>query len=629
MQEFTPHYLYDLLMQAPAAIAVVRGPQHVYELVNPLMSQVLGQRELVGKPIREAIPELAGQGWFEILDQVYASGKTHQGTERRAMLDRHNNGQLEETYFDYTIQPTYNAQGEVDGIITFGVEVTEQVRARQEVQAAHAEAEAARKRLYELFMLAPVPICVVRGSTHVFELANPLRRQMAGNRELVGKPIREAQPELAGQGWFEILDQVYASGKPYYVNEGTAMLDRHNNGQLEEARFNYTFQPTRNAQGEVEGILALGVEVTELVRARQEAQESRQRLELAQQAGHIGTFEWDIQRQSIHWTAEMEALYGLAAGTFKQTYQAWINLISPLDLPRFEKRLQAAVADGKPWHDEFRIIWPDGSLRWLASRAVVALDAQHRSVRMIGVNIDITASKELDEQKDAFVGVASHELKTPVTSLKMYADLLQRRFERTGDDDSAHLVEKMNRQVDRLATLIQDLLDITQLEVGQLHIVPRPTDLLAVVHESVEMVQTASPAHNILIEEATSPLPLICADAKRITQVVTNLLSNAVKYTPANSQVIIRLAHTPDEVRVSVQDNGPGIARERQPHLFQRFCRMSGPLEKSYPGLGLGLYIASEIIAHHQGQIWVESEIGEGATFSFTLPVHFPKSSKG
>src|SRR5258707_7849813 len=149
------------------------------------------------------------------------------------------------------------------------------------------------------------------------------------------------------------------------------MLDRRNDGKLEEAYFNYVFQPMRNAQGKVDGILAHGVEVTEQVHARQVAQESERRRELAQQAGQIGTFEWDLSESRLLWTEEMEALYGLPPGGFEGTYQAWIRRIFPLDLPRFKARLQAALAGGEPWHDEFRAVWPDESVHWLLGKAVI------------------------------------------------------------------------------------------------------------------------------------------------------------------------------------------------------------------------------------------------------------------
>lgn len=612
--------LYDLFMQAPVPICVVRGPEHIFELANPLRLQMAGNRKLVGKPIREAQPELAGQGWFELLDRAYSTGEPVRVTEGKAMLDRHNDGKLEEAYFNYIFQPTRNAQGQIDGILSLGVEVTEQVRTRQALQAARAEAEAARQHIYNLFMQAPAFIAVVRGPLHVFELTNLTYMHLIGHREVIGKPVREALPEVEGQGFFELLDQVYTTGQLYIGTEAKIMLDSRDDGQLEEVYCNFIYQPTYNAQGEVDGVLALGVDVTEQVRARQAVQESQQRLELAQQAGQIGTFEWDIQQHML-WTTEMEALYGLSAGEFEGSYQDWVRRVSPLDLPHFEERLLAALADGGPWHDEFRVVWPDGSIHWLSGNAVIWMDARCQPVRMIGVNVDITERKTLDEQKDTFIGVVSHELKTPVTSLKTYTELLQWRFEHAGDASSAQVLSRMDKQIDRLTALIQDLLDVTQLEVGQLRITLELIDLSAIVRESVETMQQTTSTHTILIEEPDTPLPKVHADPKRIAQVITNLLSNAIKYSPADSHVIVKLTPALHEITVSVQDYGSGIARETQNRLFQRFFRADGALEESQPGLGLGLYIASEIIAHHGGRINVKSEVGQGSTFFFTLPV--------
>ena len=230
---------------------------------------------------------------------------------------------------------------------------------------------------------------------------------------------------------------------------------------------------------------------------------------------------------------------------------------------------------------------------------------------------DIT-EHELTKQKDDFIGIASHELKTPVTSLNAYAELLQLHLEQAGDQQASQLIAKMNRQLENLTSLMQELLDVTQIEAGQLRVRREWIDLPALVGEVVETLQHTTQAQTIVWEGAEAPP--VYADPERISQVLTNVLANAIKYAPAANQILVKLASTPEEVSVSVQDGGPGIPAEQQSTLFKRFVRGGNAQEASSPGLGLGLYIAAQIIERHGGHIWVESQEGQGATFSFTLP---------
>jgi signal transduction histidine kinase/ActR/RegA family two-component response regulator len=227
--------------------------------------------------------------------------------------------------------------------------------------------------------------------------------------------------------------------------------------------------------------------------------------------------------------------------------------------------------------------------------------------------------EKLARQKDEFIGVASHELKTPITSLKAYAQLLQRRFHQAGDESAAALLHKMEAQVNKLTRLIMDLLDVTKIESGHLPLSKTTFDMQQLVEEIVEDMQRMTSKHRIVLEVASSTL--LFADRERIGQVLTNLLTNAIKYSPQADKVIVRTIQKDGILLTSVQDFGIGIAQEHQAHLFERFYRVEGDLQHTYPGLGLGLYIAAEFVKRHQGKIWVESQEGEGTTITFSLPL--------
>ncbi len=229
------------------------------------------------------------------------------------------------------------------------------------------------------------------------------------------------------------------------------------------------------------------------------------------------------------------------------------------------------------------------------------------------------AREQMLEQRTEFMAIASHELKTPVTTLKGYTQMLLTRFTNAGDERSAALLVKMNTQLGKLIHLITELLDVTKIEAGQLSWHTEPFDLNALVRDIVEEMGQMSERHQIRLEE-TLPL-LVSGDGERLGQVLTNLLTNAMKYSPQANEIVVRLALGTQSATVSVQDFGIGIAPEKHEHLFERFFRVSDPASKTFPGLGLGLFISAQIVKRHGGRMWVESRAGVGSTFFFTVPL--------
>lgn len=261
----------------------------------------------------------------------------------------------------------------------------------------------------------------------------------------------------------------------------------------------------------------------------------------------------------------------------------------------------------------------DGLFRPFLTRVVPIYDAEGQLVQWFGTNTDITEQKRLEQQKDEFIGIASHELKTPVTSLKGFTQLLERRFRKDGDVYSADLLHKMDAQINKLTGLVEDLLDVTKIENGQLQMHFSDFDYNILIREIVEEVQHTAHRHRI-VQELTDSVHTV-ADRERIGQVLTNLLTNAIKYSPQANTVVVKTVRTGDTMITSVQDDGIGIPKEKQSHLFERFFRVEGDSQLTYPGLGLGLYIAAEFIKRHEGKMWVESEPGRGTTVSFSLPL--------
>jgi len=247
-------------------------------------------------------------------------------------------------------------------------------------------------------------------------------------------------------------------------------------------------------------------------------------------------------------------------------------------------------------------------------------DQRGNIVGAVAVSRDVTELDRLERQKDEFLSVASHELKTPLTSLKGLAQITRRRLERGGHTEAAHLAG-MERAIVRMELLVNDLLDISRIESGKLALRTEREDLTALCRQVVEE-QTAATNRSVHIDLPAEAI-LVDLDADRISQVLTNVLSNAFKYSPTDQSVTLRLQQTADEVRVAITDRGPGIPKAEMPYLFERFYRVPGidVQAGSGVGLGLGLYISHEIMERHGGRIWVENNLDGGATFTIALPM--------
>lgn len=293
--------------------------------------------------------------------------------------------------------------------------------------------------------------------------------------------------------------------------------------------------------------------------------------------------------------------------------------IHPHDQKRVKDAVKEAIRSKRMFQLEHQVNQANGALGCTLSRAVPIFDKDGNIIEWFGAASDITQEKELERQKDDFLGIVSHELKTPVTSIKAYAQALEIMFERKGDATTAQIIGKMDAQVDRLNRLIGDLLDVTKIHSGKLQFNEDYFDLNDLIVEKVEEMQRLSEKH-VMIKKL-SATHKVYADKERLGQVLTNFISNAIKYSPQADKIIISTSSDAKEITLCVQDFGFGIQRANRGRVFEQFFRVEGPGRETFPGLGLGLYISSEIIKREGGKIWVESDKGKGSTFCFSLPI--------
>jgi signal transduction histidine kinase len=248
--------------------------------------------------------------------------------------------------------------------------------------------------------------------------------------------------------------------------------------------------------------------------------------------------------------------------------------------------------------------------------AIERKKAEHERELLLSEQI---ATQELERKRNEFIGMVVHELKTPITSLKGYAQLLYKRCLRTGDEQTAQFASRMDTQITRLTSLVDDFLDVTRLAEGKLQFVEDYFPFDTLVEEIMQEIQLINERQTIHREGLTRQT--IWGDRTRIGQVITNLLTNAMKYAPDAETILIKTSSTTETITLCVQDFGPGIPKTLQTKIFDPFYRITDNQRGSTPGLGLGLHIAAEIIKRQEGHLWVESEEGKGATFCFTLPI--------
>jgi len=293
------------------------------------------------------------------------------------------------------------------------------------------------------------------------------------------------------------------------------------------------------------------------------------------------------------------------------------ELLHADDVERSTTEWQTALKEKRKYESEFRLKrTTDGAYRWHHSTAIPFKDEHGNITAWIGTNIDIDDQRKELEKKDEFIGVASHELKTPLTSLKGYIQLME--FQENLSDTAKIYVTKATSSVNKLQHLIDELLDASKIKAGKLKFNKEQLNLTDLVNLCIENSSYIYPLHQIKKELQEDII--VCGNAERLEQVLMNLINNAVKYSPNRKEIIIRVEKNKDSAVVSVIDFGIGMAKSDEELIFERFYRANGH-ESTMPGLGMGLYISSEIIKEHNGEIHVKSKLNEGSVFSFSLPL--------
>jgi PAS domain S-box-containing protein len=509
----------------------------------------------------------------------------------------------------------------------------ERTRAEDALKS-QAVTEAARLR--ELFELSPGAIAVLSGREHVFEVVNRAFCEMVGRSDLIGKPMAQALPELAAQGFGKIVDGVLDTGMPFVAQGVPTRIQPDPKVPAREIHVDLLYQPRFGPDGKVIGLFLQANDVSGAYRARAALLQSEARFRAAVSA--IGIM-WtnnaagEMTGAQPGWTAitgQSEAEY---------TGYGWSKRVHPEDAQPTLDGWNQAVRERRVFDFEHRLLTVQKEWRLFSVRAVPIFAASGQVAEWVGVHIDITdarraeeALRETDRRKDEFLATLAHELRNPLAPIRTAAHVLASTT--LASPKRAELQEIIVRQCRNMALLLDDLLDISRISSARLELRQSCVRLDAVLETAVEASRPLIDAKRHHLEVVLPAAPaLVNADPLRLAQVVTNLLNNAAKYTDAGGHIVLSLAQDETAIRISVQDDGIGIDTASLPHIFNMFSQVKSAIDRSEGGLGIGLSLAKGIIGLHGGTIEAESAgAGSGTRVTVLLPLDILRSeapSKG
>lgn len=698
MQRFSDKELIDILSLSPNATAVYTGENIVIQTANDAMIAFWGKdRTVIGMPLEKALPELEGQPFIGILQNVWRTGTNYEAKDTLAELKV--DGRLQTFYFDFLYRALKNEQGEVYCILHTATDVTERnttrralqdaqrlqdafqkekalnqqlVQSQQQLYALNTELEerviartkdltiskqalqelneelsaaneeqtainedlqhaekalikasrhlqASEARLEHILAQVSIPVLVLSGPRQIVAIANDAMLRFWGKQQedVMGRPMLYIFPELKGQAFPKIWKQVYETGETVIGKEKPVMYN-----MAEGLRVNYVdyhYQPLRDLDGHITGILATIIDTTDKVAARRLVEENEERMRLTIESANLGTWFIDAITRKFIPSPRLKEMFGYHPEE-EMPYDAAITQITDEYRDTVAKAVENAITKGEAYDLEYPIVgYHDSKLRWVKATGKLFTTSDGQPGNFSGTIADITERKQDDQRKNDFINMVSHELKTPLTSISGYVQLLKTEAQKTANTFAATLVDKTYNQVKKMTTMINGFLNMSRLESGKIHLDITSFNIEDLLKEVIEESSLLFPQHKIRVSACSDIF--LKADKDKIGQVIINFISNAVKYAYASKVIDITCRHGGAEAIISVTDYGKGIKPQDREKIFERYHRVTTQEQSTVAGFGIGLYLCAEIINRHHGQIGVSSEEGKGSTFWFSLPM--------
>lgn len=645
--------LAAVIEHAPAFICTLRGPDHIIELANERYYEAVGQRDLVGKAVRDAIPEVRGQGYLQLLDDVYRTGETFVGREMPLLLRRAGGAALEQRFVNFVYQALREADGSISGIFVHGVDVTDLILGREALNAANA-------RLEERVLERTAELTEVNGKFQ----AMYDQGIFAGFLDLDGTVIDANRSSLEQCGFVRedvvgkrFWDCGWWNGSPALQAWVRAGFDRAAAGTAfrgesvyltadgSERVVEFAMVPIKDDAGRVMFVMPTGIDVTDRARAEQIRRTGEILLEsearFRQLADTLPQMVWVTRPDGYHeyYNKRWYEFTGLPEGSTDG--DGWNGVFHPDDQGRAWERWRHSLATGDPYEIEYRLQHHSGEYCWTLGRALPIRDERGDIQRWFGTctNIDalkrLTAEREClleNEQvaraeaeaasraKDHFLAVLSHELRTPLAPVVMMVPAMELDPEMPFKfrEDLA----MVRRNIDLEVKLIDDLLDLSRVTSGKLRLQMQ----FVRVHELLRHVVQSSAGETAgkrlrVRDDLRADNDLMTGDPARLQQVFWNLLRNAIKFTSDGGDIIVSTWNGDDgRLHVEVRDTGVGIRPDILPRIFDAFEQGELRMTRQFGGLGLGLAIAKAVVEMHGGSIRAASDgPGRGATFTVEL----------
>jgi PAS domain S-box-containing protein len=511
--------------------------------------------------------------------------------------------------------------------VTYVIDISYRKQAEAREQELNNLIKKQREELYRILMDAPAMIVIRRGPELKLEFSNKTATNFSKSTSSMGLTTQELIAKFKVMADPGISQEVYRTGKPYNAKAFHLRMDRNGDGQLEDIWMDAVLEPVYDNEGNIDGVAFFGFDVTELIKANEEAQESEKRFRFLTNAIQHKLWTAGPDGQPTYYNKEWYDYTGKT--DFEDLRQHIWEILHPDDLETAKNNWARIIENSESSETEQRFKNSKGEYLWHLSRVYPHKDDAGNVIMWIGTSTNIHAQKltqkamdELLARKDEFLGIASHELKTPITSLKASLQILDKLPENEFNPPKVQpFITMANKQVKKLTDIVDDLLDVTKIQSGKMQLNITEYLFRDSVMDCIDEIQQYAKTHKIVIE--TNDETVVKADRTRLEQVMINLLSNAVKYSPGKDKVIISIERSGENLRFAVTDFGIGIPQDMQSFIFDRFFRVH-EASQNFSGLGLGLYISAEIVKQHGGKVGMRSEERKGSTFWFELPVTPP-----
>ncbi|MCZ4223354.1 PAS domain S-box protein [Pedobacter rhodius] len=648
--------LQNIVSTANVAMTLLKGESLVIELANHKMLEIW-QRPLEaveGKKITDVFPELKTQRFPKLLADVFKTGKRIAMPEVPVDIS-YPNGEMKLIYVDFSYDPIFGTGGKVEYILATVNDITTQVEnfkqleeSKSELQAITEELAASNEELSATNEeLATTNEELQEAQESLFvknetlaETEESLRLALAsGNlgtysvvpstgkfeisqkaREFYGLPLNE---EIS---WADVTATVVpehvqvierarvkalATNQPFDVQYP---IIQPNTNEVKWIRVvGKSVPPTKLRPARFLGVI---MDITTEVEHRLAIEESEARFRNMAEATDVFIAVGDLNGNATYFNNAWTRVTGrlmhelLAFG--------WVDLIHPEDKERYVNLYLSAFEKQEPFTGEFRILGTDGEYKWLLAKGTPRFHTDGTFMGYISSSVDITELKKDEIRKNDFIGMVSHELKTPLTAISGFVQVLQARAKKTEDNYALSALNRAYNQVKKMTTMINGFLNVSRLESGKLLIEKTQFQLDELLKELIDESDIVQFSHEIKLE-IKEPVSLF-ADRDKIGSVVSNLLSNAVKYSSAGTRIDVSCEVIDNKALVSITDHGIGIDAEDTEKLFDRYYRVNK--QHTVSGFGIGLYLSAEIIERHNGKIGVTSKVGEGSTFYFEIPLN-------